>query len=180
MTHREGWSLSRLVMPFIHLNSLWLLRVLPGDEAALLLEDKKPAHSGFSSVPVPSALGSSNSARPLPPAETLAVQRREVQNSPETGGGGCPQRGYYQISRFLGFDHVLPVHPAVLRYLRASGLSSPPPQPQGGQRSSCQQTVCDSLRRSLAGCWEEGDDGDDRRGPGRTMAARQGQLGGQD
>lgn len=40
------WSLCSLL-----LNSLWLLHALPRDEAALLFEDKKLAHSGFVSPP---------------------------------------------------------------------------------------------------------------------------------
>lgn len=61
--------MSKLVMPFIHLIPCGCSMPCL-DEAALSFEDKKSAHSGFLSPPMPNVLGSSDSASLLPPPES--------------------------------------------------------------------------------------------------------------
>lgn len=86
MIHRAlEWVRARYAV--YEFNSLWLLHAQPGDEAALLFEDKKPVHSGFSSPPVANVLGLSESSRLLPPTEILEVQCHELQDSQETRDG---------------------------------------------------------------------------------------------
>lgn len=61
--------MSKLVMPFIHLIPCGCSMPCL-DEAALSFEDKKSAHSGFLSPPLPNVLGSPDSASLLPPPES--------------------------------------------------------------------------------------------------------------